>query len=192
MFHVEHLSEDVKDKLEIYKNLLMKWQKSINLVSRGTLEDFWNRHVKDSLQLIPFLHGKSILDIGSGAGLPGIVIAISTPLFKVTCIDSDNRKIQFLSEVSRLTSSRVELISDRIQNLDTEFDTIVSRGFAKLEILAELTMKHSGYGVFLKGAKIDQEIQEAKNKFCFEYNIHKSTTDDSGRIIVIYNVKKNG
>ena len=188
MFHVEHLSKNVKDNLEIYRNLLVKWQKAINLVSRGTLDDFWKRHVEDSLQLRPFLRGESVLDVGSGAGFPGMVLAISNPAIKVTCLDSDNRKIQFLSEVSRLTATKVSLISDRVQNLDTKFDTLVSRGFAKLDVLMELTLKHSGYGVFLKGAALDDEIAEAKKKFSFKYEIFKSVTDDSGKIIIIYDV----
>lgn len=191
MFHVEHLSAETKNRFDVYRNLLIKWQRAINLVSRGTLSDFWTRHIADSLQLLPFLRGNSVLDIGSGAGFPGMVIAIAFPQLRVTCIDSDKRKIQFLSEVARLTGLAVELVSDRIQNLDAKFDTVVARGFAKLEILLELTLKHSGYGVFLKGAKLEKEIEESRSKFRFHYEVYKSETDNSGRIIVVRDIVRN-
>ena len=201
MFHVEHLPGKIKDNLEIYKNLLLKWQKAINLVSRGTLDNIWTRHIEDSLQLIPFIKGQSVLDIGSGGGFPGMVLAIVSQeidflkefdisdTFDVTCIDSDQRKMLFLSEVARQTSAKANIITDRAENIKGNFDTVTARGFASLKILIEFTKKYSNYGVFLKGEKVNQEIDEANESFNFEYEIFDSMTDKSGRIVVVHDIK---
>ena len=99
MFHVEqevmdqlNVSRETFDRLLIYQELLKKWQRSINIVSRGTIEDFWNRHVLDSLQIAKYIKGETILDVGSGGGFPGMILAICTNLH-VTCLDSDNRRV---------------------------------------------------------------------------------------------------
>ena len=201
MFHVEHFPKRIRDKLEIYENLLVKWQKAINLVSRGTLKDVRTRHIEDSLQLIPFLRGEKILDIGSGGGFPGMVLAMVgqeleflkqfgiTKKFDVTCVDSDQRKMTFLSEVARQTETKVEIISDRVENIDGRFDTLTARGFAELKVLIGFAKKYSNYGVFLKGKKIEQEIEDALKIFRFDYEIFNSLTDKSGRIIVVRNIE---
>lgn len=201
LFHVEHFPKQIKNHLEIYENLLLKWQRAINLVSRGTLNDIRTRHIEDSLQLIPFLRGKKILDIGSGGGFPGMVLAmVSQELeflkqfgikekFSVTCVDSDQRKMMFLSEVARQTSTKVEIISDRVENVGGSFDTLTARGFAELKVLIGLAKKYSNYGVFLKGRKIEQEIEDASKIFRFDYEIFNSMTDKSGRIIAVYNIE---
>lgn len=201
LFHVEHLSEKIKNNLGIYKSLLLKWQKAINLVSRGTLDNIWTRHIEDSLQLIPFLKGSSVLDIGSGGGFPGMVLAMVSQeveflkqfnineCFDVTCVDSDQRKMLFLSEVARQTSTKANIVTDRIENIDGKFDTVTARGFAELKVLIGFAKKYSDYGVFLKGEKIQQEIKDAQKFFDFEYEIFNSITDKSGRIIVVYNIK---
>lgn len=201
MFHVEHLPQNIRNNLEIYKNLLLKWQKAINLVSRGTLNNIWARHIEDSLQLIPFLRGRTVLDIGSGGGFPGMVLAIVsknieflkqfgiTESFDVTCVDSDQRKMTFLSEVARQTSAKVELVLDRIENIDGKFDTLTARGFAELKVLIGFAKKYSNYGVFLKGKKVEQEIEDALKFFRFDYEIFNSVTEESGRIILVYNIE---
>jgi len=201
MFHVEHLPRDVRNNLKIYKSLLLKWQKAINLVSRGTLNDVWTRHIEDSLQLLPFLRGKRVLDIGSGGGFPGMVLAVVSQnveflkqfeiseSFNVTCVDSDQRKMTFLSEVARQTSTKVDIISDRIENVEGKFDTLTARGFSELKVLIKFAKKYSNYGVFLKGKKVEQEIEDASKFFRFDYEIFKSITDESGRIILVYNIE---
>lgn len=201
LFHVEHLPKKIKKNLEIYKSLLLKWQKAINLVSRGTLNNIWVRHIEDSLQLIPFIKGKSVIDIGSGGGFPGMVLAIVSQesdflkqfnindCFEVTCIDSDQRKMLFLSEVARQTSTKVNVITDRIENIEGKFDTVTARGFAELKNLIGFAKKYSNYGVFLKGEKVHQEIGAAQKFFDFEYEIFESVTGKSGRIVVVYDIK---
>ena len=81
MFHVEQnddlqISSELRDKFEIYKALLFKWQKAVNLVSNNSLEDFWNRHISDSLQIVPYIYGDKVLDVGSGGGFPALPITL--------------------------------------------------------------------------------------------------------------------
>ena len=109
--------------------------------------------------------------------------------FDVTCVDSDQRKMLFLSEVARQTSTKANIVTDRIENIDGKFDTVTARGFAELKVSIGFAKKYSDYGVFLKGEKIQQEIKDAQKFFDFEYEIFNSITDKSGRIIVVYNIK---
>jgi 16S rRNA (guanine527-N7)-methyltransferase len=186
----DSVSRETYEKLEIYKNLLLKWQKAVNLVSRETLGDIWNRHILDSLQIIPYISGKKVLDVGSGGGFPGMVLAISGK-FSVTCVDSDRKKMLFLSEVARATGTDVDIITDRIENLQTkDFGTVCARGFAELSDLVAITGKFAKTGVFLKGQKLQDEISNAKSLFIFKYEIHESIVDSRGKIIVIDSVQK--
>ena len=190
MFHVEHFDDidipsSVREKFEIYKALLFKWQRAINLVSDNSLDDFWCRHIADSLQIMPYIRGRKVLDVGSGGGFPGMVLAI-TGKFDVTCVDSDSRKMMFLSEIARQTNTNVTLLTERIENVAvTDFDTVCARGFSGLKNLIKITADKSGYGVFLKGAKIAEEIREAQKLYDFTYELYPSKTDPSGHIITV-------
>lgn len=187
-FIVNDVSRETYEKFVIYKELLIKWQKAINLVSRETLDDFYNRHLLDSLQLANYINETKILDVGSGGGFPGMVLAIYNDNYEVTCIDSDSRKMVFLEEVARRTSTKVNIITKRIEEFkQNDFDVLCARGFSSLSNLIELTKKHTkcGRGVFLKGKKIEEEVREAKQKLCFRYNIFESVTDKTGRIVVV-------
>ncbi|GHT97505.1 hypothetical protein FACS1894126_1670 [Alphaproteobacteria bacterium] len=117
-----NVSRETYEKLEIYKGLLFKWQNAVNLVSRGTLDDFWNRHIVDSSQIVDLMSGNKILDIGSGAGFPGMVLAIYGN-FGVACLDSDSKKCLFLEEVARLTETSVSIQNIRIS---TQFRNVRS------------------------------------------------------------------
>lgn len=179
------LSAEIQEKLEIYKELLFKWQKSINLVSNGSLSDFWNRHIVDSYQLIPYVRGRTVLDVGSGGGFPGMVLAIAGG-FDVTCVDSDSRKMVFLSEVARLTKTKVTILTSRIEQMpDGKFDTICARGFADLKVLLSIMLTRGRYGVFLKGKKVLHEVSEAEREFVFSYELHPSISDGGGSILTV-------
>jgi 16S rRNA (guanine527-N7)-methyltransferase len=173
--------------LETYRTLLLKWQRTINLVSRGTLDDFWMRHVLDSWQIIPYLSGhQRILDVGSGGGFPGMVLAIAGG-FDVTCVDSDVRKMQFLDEVAWNLGAKVSLKIGRIEEFqDCTFDAICARAFGPLRQLLAIAQKHSsGYGVFHKGQQWESELQEASRSFEFTYEIFPSKVDPRGRIMIV-------
>lgn len=182
-----NVSRETFEKLISYKELLIKWQKSINLVSRGTLEHFWIRHVVDSLQVVEYIKGSRVLDIGSGGGFPGMIIALCGA-FDVTCVEADGRKVAFLEEVARVLEINVKLKNSRIEQLeDFAFDTVCARGFSSLAQLLSLTLKFSKqkYGVFLKGLKVQTELSEANKFFDFKYDIFDSKSDENGRIIVV-------
>lgn len=185
------LNAEQRNRLQIYYELLQKWQRAINLVSAGTLNDFWTRHVADSLQLLPHLQGKLLLDMGSGGGFPGMVLAIVSD-FNVTCLDSDNRKIQFLSEVARLTGTKLNLVNQRVENFshDQTIDTVCARGFAELKMLLQYTLQHSAinYGVFLKGKNVEKEIEEAQKFFDFQYDMYPSKVSENSWIVVVSSV----
>lgn len=181
------LSPGTLKKFDIYKNLLVKWQKAVNLVSRGTLDRFWERHVLDSLQIIDKICGDRVLDLGSGGGFPGMVLAIATDC-QITCVDSDSKKTLFLEEVARQTKTNVRIITARIENVSEKFDTVCARGFASLDKLISFTKEHGDYGVFLKGKKWFAEIEDAKHIYDFSYQSFESVTDPESRVITVSDI----
>ncbi|MDR0580614.1 MAG: 16S rRNA (guanine(527)-N(7))-methyltransferase RsmG [Holosporaceae bacterium] len=191
---VPNVPRETIKKLEMYAELLIKWQNSINLVSRDTLGDVWNRHFLDSLQLLTYIGGNSILDVGSGGGFPGMVLAIAGNL-PVTCIDADKRKILFLEEVARITDTNVTLIADRIENLkNVSYGTVCARGFSNMRELVAITERLAplGRGVFLKGKTWRQELEQARHFFDFHHEEYCSNPNKEGKIIIVYSIKRCG
>lgn len=186
-----NVSRETLDKLEIYVQILQKWQKHINLISSGTLENVWNRHILDSAQILKFVSGGSILDVGSGAGFPGAIIAIMTN-FDVTCLDSDTRKCLFLKEAFFRTGVECRVENCRIETFlkqENNFKTVTARGFSKLTDLLSVTCRYNCEGIFLKGKKYLEEIEIAREKFVFHVEHFMSVTDKCGKILKISNVQ---
>jgi 16S rRNA (guanine527-N7)-methyltransferase len=183
------------DRLDHYHDLLLKWQKTINLVSPATLNNAWERHFEDSQQLIQYIpnHVKTIVDIGSGAGFPGLVIAIERPNIQVHLVESDTRKCAFLRTVSRETScENVTIHNDRIENVidDIDADMISARALASIRQLMIYTKPvwKNGDDITMllpKGQNFQDEIEDALTKFNFEYTQHKSVTDPHARILIV-------
>ncbi|MCP5322877.1 MAG: 16S rRNA (guanine(527)-N(7))-methyltransferase RsmG [Candidatus Paracaedibacteraceae bacterium] len=167
------VSTDVLEgRLATYEELLLKWSASLNLVSKNTLNDIRRRHFADSLQLTPFLKPEdSVIDIGAGAGFPGMVLAMAG--FNLTLVESDQKKCVFLENVSRETQTPVKIVCDRIENFVTEdktFDVVCSRGVASLSTLiswsTHLVEKEKSKGLFLKGENVVSELKEiSSDKF---------------------------
>jgi 16S rRNA (guanine527-N7)-methyltransferase len=196
MFHVKQFQEatsvsaETLGRLQIYADLLEKWQKKINLVGPATVPDLWQRHMMDSAQLYRLLPGPdcSILDFGSGAGFPGLVLAImGAP--RVTLVESDGRKCAFLAEVMRATGagSAARLENSRIEALvPTRSDVVTCRALAPLDKLLGLSAPFLGADsicLFLKGKKTDQELTEAAKKWMMQVTKIPSQTDPSGTIL---------
>lgn len=178
-----------RDLLKQYRELLLKWNSKINLISRSTEKDIWHRHIEDSLQIKKFLgNEEKIIDIGSGAGLPGMVLAIEG--FQTTLIECDIRKVAFLQEVSRILEVEVKIVNDRVERLRLDCDTIICRGFAPLSRIFSYTNK-AKYGRFLllKGKNVQQEIEEANKEWIFEYKAYTSTTSVESSILEVINVQ---
>lgn len=190
-----NVSRETLEKLKLYESVLVKWQPRVNLVSTSTLPDVWVRHFEDSLQLIPLIPESSdtIFDLGSGAGLPGMVLAISG-YKNVTLVESDLKKCSFLRDVSRETSTPVTVLSERIESLDQGTAKIITaRGLAKLSKILEdskgLRNPSTRY-LLLKGEQVEMEIGEALKYWSFDHNLHQSSTDPRGRILELWNVNK--
>lgn len=187
-------------KLKLYETLLKEWQQKFNLVSNSSIEDAWNRHFEDSVQLFKYVpeNAKLMYDFGSGAGFPGMVLAImaneKTPYLKIKLIESIGKKTLYLNEVKNKTNTNVEIINDRIENLKAEkADVITSRAMASLTQLLEYTKKFcttKTVCIFPKGKKFQDEIDEARKKFKFDCRIHDSEVSSEGKVLVISNISK--
>lgn len=189
------VSRETLERLEIYEALLRKWNPAINLVARGTMADAWARHFLDSAQIFvlapPSAH--RWLDIGSGGGFPGMVVAIIAaelrPGLSVTLMDSDLRKAAFLNEVARQTGVKATISAGRVEDLPPiGADVISARAFAPLSTLLSLTERHlspGGTGLFLKGARHEEEIAQALESFRFDLQKVPSQTDPQAVILSV-------
>ncbi len=177
-------------KFEEYENMLRQWSQRMNLVAPSTLVDIKTRHFADSAQLANVLpRDVNVIDLGSGAGFPGVVLAILG--WNVTCIESIGKKVAFLSavkeklELENLTifHGRVE---DYVRGLPAKSNKIVftARAFASLTKIMDYVAKTKYRLFLLKGREIESEIATAKQKYRFEYSLVPSKTGDGFIIIV--------
>lgn len=166
-------SEEELNKLEKYAELLIEYNKKFNLTAITKLEEIYLKHFFDSLTLIKVIDldkELKVLDIGTGAGFPGIVLKIFYPKLELTLLDSNNKKITFLNEVTKeLGLEKVKCIHGRAEELSKElreyFDIVTSRAVASLRILTELAVpytKVNGYFIALKG-KAEEELKETES-----------------------------
>ncbi len=183
------VSRETIQRLGVYADLLIKWNSRINLISPRTINDIWQRHIIDSLQLLPHLpEARPIADIGSGAGFPGLMLAIAG-VRDVHLIESDQRKCAFLREAARMTGAEVTLHPERVENCgDLRAGLIVSRACApvgKLLDLGRFVATEKTQCLFLKGQHVDEELTEAHKKWFIEAHRVPSMTDPDGIILKI-------
>jgi 16S rRNA (guanine527-N7)-methyltransferase len=196
------VSRETLERLEIYAALLRQWQPTINLVAPSTIPNLWDRHFADSAQLLALAPPNAVtwLDLGSGAGFPGLVLAIllaGREGAKVTLIESDSRKAAFLAEVARKTGVPVDILCKRIETATTQaklpaFDVVTARALAPLPRLLSLAAPYFSpftAGVFPKGREAGAEIEAAREGFEFDVAQHPSRTDAHGRILVVTGLK---
>lgn len=181
------VSREAEKKLQIYEALLKEWQEKINLISPSTVESIRERHINDSIQLQEYIpEDATIADIGSGAGFPGMVLAILG--YRVTLIESDKRKSIFLQEVLRQASIKATIENRRAEEITDKFNVITSRACAPLELLLQLAfplMQSDATCFFHKGQTYAMEVEDAEKKWCFDYKIYPSKTDSKGVIIAL-------
>jgi len=203
MFHVKQfqeatgVSDETLHRLQAYADLLEKWQKKINLVGGNTISDLWNRHMLDSAQLYPLLPRPdcSVMDFGSGAGFPGLVLAIMGGP-QVTMVESDGRKCAFLAEAMRVTETGpcARLENGRIEDLPrVQVDVVTSRALApldKLLALAESFLREESICLFPKGKKADEELTQSEKNWMIQVTKVQSQSDPSGTILKVENVKR--
>ena len=161
-------------KLLIYKKLLIKWNNSFNLTSVKNTE-IVTHHFLDCLAVIPFIKSSTLLDVGTGAGLPGIVIAIVNPDIKVSLIDKVGKKITFIKRIiAELEIKNIETYHDRVELLTSEekYDGIISRAFSNMEVFIKSTkhlIKSQGVWYGMKSKKIlDDEMININDPWVLE------------------------
>ncbi|WP_428242887.1 16S rRNA (guanine(527)-N(7))-methyltransferase RsmG [Gynuella sp.] len=164
------LGIDIRDnqieQLLHYHRLLAKWNKAYNLTAVRDADDMIDRHLIDSLAILPFIQYDDILDVGSGGGLPGLVIAIMNPDIHVTVLDSNGKKTRFCTQVKlELQLSNVTVVHTRLENYcPTQPHTcITSRAFASLRDMVELSADCGESGTVylaMKGQYPEAELAE--------------------------------
>ena len=194
-----NVSRETFLRLKEYEKLLFKWNAKINLVSRSTLDNFWNRHVLDSAQFLSSVGEKAgkWVDLGSGGGLPGLVVAILSdeiePVNKLFLVEADARKAVFLKTVCRELGLKVEVYNNRIEELPSMSANIVSaRALAPLKTLCLYAKNHlekDGVAVFAKGENWKAELVEAQKKWIFSYEAVKSTLHEGSVVLVLRGIK---
>ncbi len=188
------VSRETLARLEDFATLLRKWQRRINLVSDSSLGDLWRRHMLDSAQILAYAPRRAAdrrlnwVDLGSGAGFPGLVVAIMGA-GEVHLIESNARKCAFLGEAARITGARVTIHCDRIGDIEPwPADVITARACAPLGRLLALAQPFTGPRsrcLFLKGQDIEFELTEASKCWRIDAKVHKSRSSPSGAVLEI-------
>ncbi len=183
-----NVSRETLARLRLYAGLLEKWQKAINLVGRSTLPDLWRRHMLDSAQLQALAPPAATtwVDLGSGAGFPGLVLAI-LGVGTVHLIESDSRKCTFLREVARQTATAVAIHNCRIEAVAPfRADVITARALAPLGQLLDWGSRFAGadtIGLFLKGQDAENELTLAAKSWTIPVERLPSRSDPSGTVL---------
>ena len=184
------LIEKNKIQLTKYVDFLIEYNNKINLIGKSTINDIWDRHITDSLQLTKNIdnYNIKIADLGSGAGLPGIPLSI-IGIKEVHLFEKSVRKCEFLEQAKNFSNNKIIVRNENLNEIKKEnFDIIVSRALADLNTLLRFSKNLSTKNtklLFLKGKKIYNEIEEAKKYWHFDYKLIDSITSDEGKIIEI-------
>ncbi|KMW58898.1 rRNA small subunit 7-methylguanosine (m7G) methyltransferase GidB [Candidatus Rhodobacter oscarellae] len=194
------VSRETSEKLQIYDDLLNKWNRTINLVSGSTLDAAWHRHMTDSAAAyarIP-LDAKSLVDLGAGGGFPGMVLAIMAAGehrdIRLTCIEADLRKCEFLRTVARATELKAGVLTRRIEDAPPQnADVVVARALSSLTKLlthAERHLHPSGFAIFHKGEGWKTELEEAQEHWKFSYETSPSMTHPEAVLLSIGDITR--
>ncbi|GAB4523292.1 MAG: 16S rRNA (guanine(527)-N(7))-methyltransferase RsmG [Roseibium sp.] len=194
------VSRETLERLQIYVDLVLKWQPAQNLIAPSTIPDIWTRHVVDSLQTQwSFPEAKTWVDIGSGGGFPGVVTAIllaDDPHAHVHMIESNQRKAAFLRTALRETGSRGTVHAGRIESVAKGWsagpvDAVSARALASLDLLFRLSEPFTAEGakaVFHKGQDFQREVNEASARWQFDMIEKTSLVDPMSRMLLFSNI----
>jgi len=189
-----NVSRETLARLKAYVGLLEDQNQRHNLVSRNSLADVWRRHVLDSAQLAEFIPASAgkMVDLGSGAGFPGLVLALlmaDRPDFRTTLYEATRKKCDFLAAAAERIGAFVEVRNDRIEDAPPEnFDVVCARACAPLPRLLEYAERFQSRGtrnLFLKGQNVGAELTETHKYWKMLVNHHPSRSDPSGIVLVI-------
>ncbi|WP_299349199.1 16S rRNA (guanine(527)-N(7))-methyltransferase RsmG [uncultured Shimia sp.] len=200
VLEVLNVSRETSERLVVLAQLLEKWNPRINLVSKSTLNDLWSRHIMDSAQIFDLADPgiASWVDIGSGGGFPGLVVAIlaaeTNSPYKTTLIESDQRKCAFLRTVLRETDVEGEVISKRIEQADPQnADVMSARALADLNTLFSFAERHlssEGTMLFPKGVTWQKELKAAQESWSFSHEVITSKTEPNSVIIKVKDLRR--
>ncbi|MCB8819201.1 16S rRNA (guanine(527)-N(7))-methyltransferase RsmG [Microvirga rosea] len=193
------VSRETSDKLAMLESELRRWQAIKNLVGPGTLDRIWDRHIVDSLQLLSLApHARTWLDLGSGAGFPGLVLAIAgiEQGLEVHLVESNSRKCAFLRHIVRLSGAKAKVHEARLETVVPTFvgktDVVSARALAALDQLLDWTsplLKAGTIGLFPKGRDVEVELTQARKSWKFDLDILPSRTDSEARILRISSIE---
>ena len=195
----QFVSRETFERLEIFESLIRKWNPSINLVSKTSLEHLWQRHIADSIQVFRISNSvSSWLDIGSGAGLPGAIVAIlakdESPELAITLIESDKRKSAFLRTVARETDTGFAVLAERIESVTPQnSDVISARAVAPLPKLLAYAERHlgkNGQAIFPKGVSWKKEVDAARQEWSMDISPVESLTETGAVILKIKGISR--
>ena len=196
----EYLSFPNKNTLNNYVDLIINANKKFNLISKSTEKDIWERHILDSAQLINFLphETKTLCDVGSGAGLPGVVLKIIRTSLNVTIVEPSKRKSDFIKYVSNELSLNLNVIQKKYEDIKTDRKSfskvITARALKPLDKLIDLFYKDIALGticIFPKGESWQSELEGAKLKWDINYSLETSITNKNSKIFIIKDAKRH-
>jgi 16S rRNA (guanine527-N7)-methyltransferase len=188
------VSRETEAKLDRFVDLLLRWQKTTNLIANSTIPEVWTRHVADSLQLLALAPDARIwIDLGAGGGFPGMAIACALaerPGSAVHLVESNQKKAAFLREAARAAGAPAVVHAMRIEDFFKHFtgraDVVTARGLAPLGELVGLTesqLKRGAEALFLKGQDVEVELTEASKCWSIQATLLPSKTSARGRIV---------
>ena len=195
------VSRETLDRLDCFVAVLLAWQKRINLIAPSTEPKLWTRHIADSLQLLALApQARTWVDLGSGGGFPGLVIACAlaeTPGARVHLVESNMKKAAFLREATRATGAPAVVhamrIADFVKRPPSSVDVVTARALAPLDALlgaAYPLLKSGAEGLFPKGQDVEAELTDAAKCWNFKVSLLPSRTDPKARIISVKSIEK--
>ncbi len=194
------VSRETEEALLHFKNLVIEWNPTINLVSKNSISELWNRHIIDSAQIfMAFLPKDGLwLDFGTGGGFPGLVLAVLgrclSPELRFSLVESDRRKCSFLKRVSRDLSLSVDISNSRVESLGLgRVDYVSARAVSELNDLLFLTeniVSRETMCLFLKGGGYKKEVANAKKNWNFKLSTVKSVTSEDGKLLILSELER--
>jgi len=195
------VSRETLRRLDLYVEALLSWREKTNLFALSTIPHLWTRHIADSLQLLDLApNARTWIDLGSGAGFPGLAIACAladTPGAMVHLVESTGKKTAFLREAVAITGAPAVVHTERIEKFvdtfDGRADAVTARALAPLKSLLDQSfslLKSGAVGLFPKGQDVDAELTEATKYWNIKVNLAPSRTDSKARVVVVHALER--
>lgn len=189
------VSRETSSRLATLRDLVLKWNARINLISRASEPELWFRHIADSAQLWALAPpgATTWADFGAGAGFPGLVVAAlaaeARPSLRMTLVESDLRKAAFLGEAARAMGVEAAIRTERVESLPPlSADVVSARALAPLDRLLSFADRHrkpGGIGLFPKGRAVHKELEDAAAQWRFDHRLHRSLTDPDAAMVEV-------